>query len=63
MSQTVVCIAESINIMSQTIGPAMKERNPGPIQKMAKEETEVGADYLDLNIGPAKKDGPIFKSR
>ncbi len=58
MSQTVVCIAESINIMSQTIGPAMKERNPGPIQKMAKEETELGADYLDLNIGPAKKDGP-----
>ncbi len=58
MSQTVVCIAESINIMSKTIGPAMKERNPEPIQKMAQEETQLGADYLDLNIGPAKKDGP-----
>ncbi|WP_456432754.1 dihydropteroate synthase [Thermosulfuriphilus sp.] len=55
---TVVCIAESINIMSQTIGSAMKERNPAPIQKMAKEEADLGADYLDLNIGPAKKDGP-----
>jgi len=61
MSQ-VVCIAESINIMSKTIGPAMKERNPEPIQKMAKEETELGADYLDLNIGPAKKDGPELAS-
>ena len=62
MSQTVVCIAESINIMSKTIGPAMKERNPEPIQKMAKEETDLGADYLDLNIGPAKKDGPELAS-
>ena len=61
MSQ-VVCIAESINIMYKTIGPAMKERNPEPIQKMAKEETELGADYLDLNIGPAKKDGPELAS-
>jgi len=54
----VICVAESINIMSKSIGPAMKARNPEPIQKMAKEETELGADYLDLNIGPAKKDGP-----
>ena len=57
MSQEVVCIAESINIMSKRVGPAMKERNPEPIKEMAKEEAERGADYLDLNIGPAKKDG------
>ncbi len=62
MSQGVVCIAESINIMSKRIGQAMKERNPLPIQQMAKEETELGADYLDLNIGPAKKDGPELAS-
>jgi coenzyme F420-reducing hydrogenase delta subunit len=58
----VVCIAESINIMSKKIGSAMKARDPDPIQKMAREETELGADYLDLNIGPAKKDGPEFAS-
>ncbi|MEZ0344865.1 MAG: dihydropteroate synthase [Caldimicrobium sp.] len=62
MSQTVVCIAESINIMSKRIGTAMKERDRLPIQQMAKEETELGADYLDLNIGPAKKDGPELAS-
>jgi len=62
MGNTVVCIAESINIMSKRIGQAMKERNPVPIQQMAKEETELGADYLDLNIGPAKKDGPELAS-
>jgi 5-methyltetrahydrofolate corrinoid/iron sulfur protein methyltransferase len=43
--------------MSQTLGPAMKERNPKPIQEMAKAETEAGVDYLDLNIGPARKRG------
>ncbi|MFV9689380.1 MAG: dihydropteroate synthase [Desulfobacteria bacterium] len=53
----VVCIAESINIMSNTIGPAMKERNPKPIQEMAKVLADSGADYLDLNIGPARKGG------
>ena len=51
-------IAESINIMSKTIGPAMKERDAGPIQQMAIAEAEAGAAYLDVNIGPAKKTGP-----
>ncbi len=52
-----ICIAESINIMSKTIGPAMRERNPKPIQEMARAEAKAGADYLDLNIGPARKMG------
>ncbi len=52
-----ILIAESINIMSKSLGPAMRERNPGPIQEMAKAEAEAGADYLDVNIGPARKAG------
>jgi 5-methyltetrahydrofolate corrinoid/iron sulfur protein methyltransferase len=52
-----ILIAESINIMSKTLGPAMRERNPGPIQEMARAEMEAGADYLDINIGPARKAG------
>ncbi len=50
-------IAESINIMSKTIGPAIREKNKGPIQKMAEEQLEAGADMLDLNLGPARKAG------
>lgn len=50
-------IAESINIMGTRSGTAMKARNAGPIQEMAKEESKAGASYLDLNIGPARKDG------
>ncbi len=53
----VITIAESINIMSKTIGPAMKERNAKPIQEMAIAEAAAGADYLDVNIGPARKGG------
>ncbi len=57
MANTVLAIAESINIMGKRSGSAMKERNPGPVQEMAKEESAAGASYLDLNIGPARKDG------
>ncbi|MFC2006266.1 dihydropteroate synthase [Chloroflexota bacterium] len=52
-----ILIGESINIMSKTLGPAMRERNAGPIHEMAKAEAEAGADYLDVNIGPARKNG------
>ncbi len=53
----IVSIAESINIMSKTIGPAMKEKDPKPIQAMAIAEAEAGSDILDVNIGPARKGG------
>lgn len=51
-------IAENINVMSKTIGAAMQDREPGPIQALAKECTEAGADLLDINMGPARKGGP-----
>jgi 5-methyltetrahydrofolate corrinoid/iron sulfur protein methyltransferase len=52
-----ILVGENINVMSNTIGTALKERNPEPIQKLAKAEAEAGVDYLDLNIGPARKAG------
>jgi len=52
-----ILVGESINIMSQTIGPALKERNPKPVQEMAKAQVDRGIDYLDINIGPARKAG------
>jgi len=50
-----VLIGENLNIMSQTLGPALRGRDPKPVQEMAKSETDV--DYIDLNIGPARKAG------
>jgi 5-methyltetrahydrofolate corrinoid/iron sulfur protein methyltransferase len=52
-----ILIGESINVVSKTIGPAMKGRDPKPIQELAKAQAEAGADYLDINIGPARKAG------
>jgi len=52
-----ILIGENLNIMSQTLGPALRGRDPEPIQEMAREETEAGIDYIDLNIGPARKAG------
>jgi 5-methyltetrahydrofolate corrinoid/iron sulfur protein methyltransferase len=50
-------IAENINIMSKTIGPAMKDRQKKPIQELAVKLAENGANLLDINLGPARKAG------
>jgi len=55
-----ILIGENINITTKTTGTAMRERDPEPIQKMAKDEAEAGMDYLDINIGPARKGGDEF---
>ncbi|MDP2659315.1 MAG: dihydropteroate synthase, partial [Dehalococcoidia bacterium] len=57
-----ILIGENLNIMSNTLGPAMKERQAGPIQEMARAETAAGIDYIDLNIGPARKLGDELMS-
>jgi cobalamin-dependent methionine synthase I len=52
-----ILIGENLNVMSQTLGPALREKNAAPIQAMAKTETAAGIDLIDLNIGPARKGG------
>jgi 5-methyltetrahydrofolate corrinoid/iron sulfur protein methyltransferase len=53
-----IVIGEKINVMSKSIGPAMKAREAGPIRAMALKQVEGGADVLDINLGPATKEGP-----
>lgn len=57
-SKTFVTIGERIHCISPVIRKAMDERDPGPILKRAAEQIAAGATYLDVNIGPAEKDGP-----
>jgi 5-methyltetrahydrofolate corrinoid/iron sulfur protein methyltransferase len=52
-----ILIGENLNVMSHTLGPALRERNAGPIEEMAKSETAAGVDLIDLNIGPARRGG------
>ncbi len=57
-SKTFVTIGERIHCISPVIRKAMAERDPAPILKRAAEQIAAGATYLDVNIGPAEKDGP-----
>ena len=57
-SKTFVTIGERIHCISPAIRKAMDERDPAPILKRAAEQIAAGATYLDVNIGPAEKDGP-----
>ncbi|AOT69212.1 carbon monoxide dehydrogenase/acetyl-CoA synthase methytransferase subunit [Geosporobacter ferrireducens] len=50
-------IGERIHCISPSIRKALAERDPEPILKRAKEQIEAGADYVDVNIGPAERDG------
>jgi 5-methyltetrahydrofolate corrinoid/iron sulfur protein methyltransferase len=50
-------IGESLNVISTKIGKAFKERDPKPIQEEALFQKEKGMDFIDINLGPAKKDG------
>ncbi len=50
-------IGESLNVISKKIGRAYKERDPKPIQEEALFQRQKGMDYIDINLGPAKKDG------
>jgi len=51
-------IGESLNVISTKIGRAFKERDPVPIQEEVKKQKELGADFIDINLGPARKGGP-----
>lgn len=50
-------IGESLNVISKKIGKAFKDRDPKPIQEEALFQKEKGMDFIDINLGPAKKDG------
>ncbi|KMY68570.1 dihydropteroate synthase [Desulfocarbo indianensis] len=51
-------IGENLNVIKKEIGQAFKDRNPEPIQRLAKAEAAAGVDWIDINLGPARKGGP-----
>ncbi len=51
-----IIIGENIHVISKEVSTAIKERNPTVIQRLAKEQSQAGAHYIDLNVGPMKKD-------
>ena len=51
-------IGENLNVIDRIIGKAYKEMDPGPIAEEAKRQKEKGMDWIDINLGPARKGGP-----
>jgi 5-methyltetrahydrofolate corrinoid/iron sulfur protein methyltransferase len=51
-----ILIGEDINVMSKDFARAIKEREADPIKECAVGQTKNRMDYLDLNVGPVKKD-------
>jgi len=50
-------VGENISITSKVVGESIRNRDPEPIIKMARAQKEAGAHYVDVNIGPATKNG------
>lgn len=50
-------IGENISVTATAVGNAIKERDAGPIVELAKAQAGAGANYIDVNIGPATKNG------
>ena len=51
-------IGENLNVINTIIGKAFKAKDPGPIAEEAKRQKEKGMDWIDINLGPARKGGP-----
>ncbi len=53
-------IGENIHIISPRVKRIIQERDTAALQKMAREQWDNGADIIDLNIGPQKKEGVVI---
>jgi 5-methyltetrahydrofolate corrinoid/iron sulfur protein methyltransferase len=51
-------IGENIHIISPRVKEALANRDGQFFMELAKQQVDAGAQALDLNIGPRKKDGP-----
>lgn len=50
-----ILIGERINGMFRDVGRGIKEGDKAPIHEWALKQVKAGADYLDLNVGPASE--------
>jgi len=49
-------IGERINGMFKSVGAAIVQQDPKPIQQLARDQVAAGASALDVNVGPASAD-------
>ena len=52
-----ITIGERISVTAPAIRRAVEERDPEPIITRCEQQLSAGANYIDVNIGPAESDG------
>ncbi|MDR0548935.1 MAG: dihydropteroate synthase [Deltaproteobacteria bacterium] len=52
-----VTLAENLNVINRKIGAAFKSMDPGPVREMVEAIAETEPDWIDINLGPARKTG------
>ena len=50
-----ILIGENIQILSKVVSEALIGRDARPLQELASKQAECGVHFVDLNIGPARK--------
>jgi len=50
-----IIIGENIHVIAKQVSTAIADRDAKVIQDLARAQTEAGADYIDLNVGPMRK--------
>jgi cobalamin-dependent methionine synthase I len=55
-----IIIGENIHILSKVVSEALTKRIKEPLQELAIKQKQAGVDYLDLNVGPVRKDPEIL---
>ena len=55
-----VLIGENLHIISKTVSEAIDKKDKSSLQRMAKEQVNAGVDYVDLNVGPARKNPDVM---
>jgi 5-methyltetrahydrofolate corrinoid/iron sulfur protein methyltransferase len=53
-------IGENLHIISKVVSDAIHQKDKKGLQQMAKEQAAAGMDYIDLNIGPARKNPEVM---
>jgi cobalamin-dependent methionine synthase I len=53
-------IGENIHIIAKAVSDAVNQKDKKTLQQMAKEQADAGMDYIDLNVGPARKNPEVM---
>jgi 5-methyltetrahydrofolate corrinoid/iron sulfur protein methyltransferase len=53
-------IGENLHIIAKMVSDAINRKDKKGLQQMAKEQAAAGMDYIDLNIGPARKNPEVM---